>query len=60
MLRDLVFSPKSSDIHKNTVSSISTYGTTDVIPTEDEWYKAAYHKNDGVTGNLVISNSVEQ
>jgi len=32
-------------------SSISTYGTTYVIPTEDEWYKAAYHKNDGVTGN---------
>ncbi len=22
-----------------------------VIPTEDEWYKAAYHKNDGVTVN---------
>ena len=22
-----------------------------VIPTEDEWYKAAYHKNDGVTGH---------
>jgi formylglycine-generating enzyme required for sulfatase activity len=22
-----------------------------VIPTEDEWYKAAYHCNDGVTGN---------
>ncbi|KKN85690.1 hypothetical protein LCGC14_0276740 [marine sediment metagenome] len=22
-----------------------------VIPTEDEWYKAAYHKNDGATGN---------
>jgi len=21
------------------------------IPTEDEWYKAAYHKNDGVTGH---------
>lgn len=21
------------------------------IPTRDEWYKAAYHKNDGVTGN---------
>jgi formylglycine-generating enzyme len=21
------------------------------IPNEDEWYKAAYHKNDGVTGN---------
>jgi formylglycine-generating enzyme required for sulfatase activity len=26
-------------------------GSTWVIPTEDEWYKAAYHKNDGVTGN---------
>jgi formylglycine-generating enzyme required for sulfatase activity len=22
-----------------------------VLPTEDEWYKAAYHKNDGVTAN---------
>ncbi len=22
-----------------------------VIPTENEWYKAAYHKNDGVTGH---------
>ena len=21
------------------------------IPSEDEWYKAAYHKNNGVTGN---------
>ncbi len=32
------------------------------IPTEDEWYKAAYHKNDGVTGNYfdypTSSNSV--
>jgi formylglycine-generating enzyme required for sulfatase activity len=26
-------------------------GATWVIPTEDEWYKAAYHANDGVTGN---------
>jgi len=26
------------------VASISTYGTTYVIPTEDEWYKAAYFK----------------
>jgi len=25
--------------------------STWVIPSEDEWYKAAYHKNDGVTGN---------
>ena len=22
-----------------------------VLPSEDEWYKAAYHQNDGVTGN---------
>jgi formylglycine-generating enzyme len=28
------------------VTSISTYGTTYVIPTEDEWYKAAYFKPD--------------
>jgi len=26
-------------------------GATWVIPSEDEWYKAAYHKNDGVTGS---------
>jgi formylglycine-generating enzyme required for sulfatase activity len=28
-----------------------TPDATWVIPSEDEWYKAAYHKNDGVTGN---------
>jgi formylglycine-generating enzyme required for sulfatase activity len=26
-------------------------GASWVIPSEDEWYKAAYHENDGVTGN---------
>lgn len=26
-------------------------GATWVIPTEDEWYKAAYHKNDGATAS---------
>jgi len=31
--------------------AISTYGKVYVIPTEDEWYKAAYHKNDEDTGN---------
>jgi len=30
---------------------VVTYGKVWVIPTEDEWYKAAYHKNDGDTGN---------
>lgn len=24
------------------------------IPTEDEWYKAAYHKNNGVTGDYFV------
>jgi formylglycine-generating enzyme required for sulfatase activity len=28
-------------------SSISTYGTTYVIPTENEWYKAAYYTGSG-------------
>lgn len=28
-------------------SAIATYGTVFVIPTEDEWYKAAYFKSDG-------------
>ena len=26
-------------------------GATWVLPSEDEWYKAAYHKNDGVSAN---------
>jgi sulfatase modifying factor 1 len=26
-------------------------GATWVVPSEDEWYKTAYHRNDGVTGN---------
>ena len=31
---------------------VSTYGTVYVIPTEDEWCKAAYHKKaDGLAGN---------
>ncbi|UCE62160.1 MAG: SUMF1/EgtB/PvdO family nonheme iron enzyme [Phycisphaerales bacterium] len=25
-----------------------------VVPSEDEWHKAAYHKNDGVTGNYWV------
>ena len=32
-------------------TAAATYGTPYFIPTENEWYKAAYHKNDGVTGN---------
>ena len=35
----------------NRTAAISSYGIAYVIPTENEWYKAAFHKNDGVTGN---------
>jgi len=35
----------------NPVTFARLPGATWVIPTEDEWYKAAYHKNDGATGN---------
>lgn len=35
-------------------SSISTYGKTYVIPTENEWYKAAYFKPDG-SGYLIYA-----
>ena len=31
----------------NRAAAIATYGTVFVIPTEDEWYKAAYFKSDG-------------
>jgi formylglycine-generating enzyme required for sulfatase activity len=30
---------------------VRTSDATWVIPTEDEWYKAAYHKNNGATGD---------
>jgi formylglycine-generating enzyme len=39
-------------------SSISTYGTTYVIPTEDEWYKAAYFKPDG-SGYSLYANGTD-
>jgi formylglycine-generating enzyme len=40
------------------VSSISTYGTTYIIPTEDEWYKAAYFKPDG-SGYSLYANGTD-
>jgi formylglycine-generating enzyme len=36
--RDLLYIPREADWQW-------------ALPTEDEWYKAAYHKNDGATGN---------
>ena len=35
----------------NGVSAPRNAGALWFLPTENEWYKAAYHKNDGVTGN---------
>jgi hypothetical protein len=35
----------------NGLSITRNPGATWVLPSADEWYKAAYHKNDGVTGN---------
>jgi formylglycine-generating enzyme required for sulfatase activity len=33
------------------LSEVRNPSATYFIPSEDEWYKAAYHKNDGVTAN---------
>jgi len=35
----------------NALSITRNSGATWFLPSEDEWYKAAYHKNDGATGN---------
>ncbi|MHB8969776.1 MAG: formylglycine-generating enzyme family protein [Pirellulaceae bacterium] len=35
----------------NQITFTRLAGAKYFIPTENEWYKAAYHKNDGVTGN---------
>jgi formylglycine-generating enzyme required for sulfatase activity len=35
----------------NGVSITRNQNATWWLPSDDEWYKAAYHKNDGVTGN---------
>lgn len=39
----------AAGITNNTV--VRNSDATWFLPTEDEWYKAAYHKNDGDTGN---------
>jgi formylglycine-generating enzyme required for sulfatase activity len=40
-----------SAVPTNADSIARNAGATWFLPSEDEWYKAAYHKNDGVTGN---------
>jgi hypothetical protein len=37
------------------IAAMSTYGTVYVLPTEDEWYKAAYFKADGSGYTLYAS-----
>jgi len=37
----------NGSITVNRAAAVSAYGTIYVIPTEDEWYKAAYYKPDG-------------
>lgn len=32
-------------------SEVRAPGSTFFLPTDDEWYKAAFHQNDGATGN---------
>ena len=38
--------------------AVSTYGTAFFIPTEDEWYKAAYYKPDG-SGYSLYANGLD-
>ncbi|GJM24640.1 MAG: hypothetical protein DHS20C16_10550 [Phycisphaerae bacterium] len=40
---------ENSDNHLEDV--VREPDATWILPTDSEWYKAAYHKNDGVTGN---------
>lgn len=53
------FSDPNTLIAVDRTAAIATYGTVYVLPTEDEWYKAAYLKSDGsaytlyATGDLV-------
>lgn len=41
----------SNGVPLNGRNIIRNQGARWFVPSENEWYKAAYHKNDGVTGN---------
>ena len=36
------------------LNAVRKSGATVWLPNRDEWYKAAYHKNDGITGNYFL------
>lgn len=43
--------PDGEENPNNGISITRNPGAKWFLPTQDEWYKAAYHRNDGVTGN---------
>jgi len=49
------FSDPNTLIAVDRLAAIATYGTVYVLPTEDEWYKAAYLKSDGSAYTLYAS-----
>ena len=50
----------SSGVYQSTdrASAITTYGTVYALPTEDEWYKAAYFKSDA-SGYSLYANGTD-
>ena len=50
----------SSGVYQSTdrASAVTTYGTVYALPTEDEWYKAAYFKTDG-SGYSLYANGTD-
>ncbi|MHC4258300.1 MAG: formylglycine-generating enzyme family protein [Planctomycetota bacterium] len=44
-----VYNTTTWSIHRSEAQT--AFGTIYFLPSENEWYKSAYHKNDGVTGN---------
>ena len=50
----------SSGVYQSTdrASAITTYGTVYALPTEDEWYKAAYYKPDN-SGYSLYANGTD-
>jgi len=45
-------------VHIDRPAALAVYGTIYVLPTEDEWYKAAYYKSDG-SGYSLFANGLD-
>ena len=50
-LKAVLHSLVGTSIPSNWLTVLRILNAKWFLPSEDEWYKAAYHKNDGVTGN---------